>query len=154
MQGQASKEKREMFRNLLKALIVIAISWSAVIVFTRHDHDADAQGLYTLNDPTRSDLRYLTQDGRLFNVQIVPTDKELQIFVAGRETTAFDVKNGKVTARMTKPVTRDLAVARQEDHYTITDTIPTGEPVELEVKPEATGKSETFHFKLENRPAR
>jgi hypothetical protein len=104
------------------------------------------------NDPSHADLAALKQDGKLVSIQIVPHGP-LKIFVVGREEARLDLADLKLTVRQLSPgPQRLLSTMREADHFTLSDEIYGDKPANLEVTTKTHGKSEIFHFTINNQP--
>ena len=105
------------------------------------------------NDPTRPQMKSLTQSGKLVTVKLVPEAKTLSIFLTGKEAAKLDLETADLeVSLLEKRSTKKLTVVRKDDHYLVTDELDPQKPKQIEVKTKVNGKTEKFKFKVESGP--
>ncbi len=92
-----------------------------------------------------------SQKGQLVSIRLVP-GKPVRLFVVGKEEARMDLSTLKVTVWRISKDRKDFVPVKQEDGYfTFQPSVTSAGPMELEVnaKPKAGLKDETFRFKVD-----
>ena len=105
-------------------------------------------------DPSRPQLNNLSQTGQLMTVKLVPKDKNLDIFLAGKPAAKIDLRNAEVEVTILDDANspRNLKLIKRAGYYSVDELMNYSQPVDLQVKATVKDRSETFKFRVDNKP--
>jgi hypothetical protein len=103
-------------------------------------------------DPNLGDVQLLKQSGQIFTVRLAPGEKNLKIYLAGKESSTIDWTKANLEVNRIKAndFREPYKVIQRSDHFYIEDFDHT-QPVNIEVKARHKDKLETFQFRVKNR---
>lgn len=90
----------------------------------------------------------LTQNGKLINIKIVPGDKQLKIYLIGKDVGGLEVNKGSLEAYLQfGQQEKRIELSKKQDYYLL-DQQPKGS-MRIEFRSSDQKQKEDFHFKLD-----
>ncbi len=90
----------------------------------------------------------LTQNGKLINVKLVPADKQLKIYLIGKDVGGIETNQGSLEAYLQiGQQEKRIEISKKQDHYLL-NQLPKGQ-MRIEFRSSDQKQKENFHFKLD-----
>lgn len=91
----------------------------------------------------------LVQEGHLFQIRLEPGNKNLKVFLVGKQGVELDWKNAQLRATLEMgSKKRQLKLVKKDDHFRIEDEIPSSEKFNLKIQATGNGQTETYKFEI------
>lgn len=90
----------------------------------------------------------LTQNGKLINVKLVPADKQLKIYLIGKDVGGVEMNQGSLEAYLQiGQQEKRVELSKKQDYYLL-NQLPKGQ-MRIEFQSSDQKQKENFHFKLD-----
>lgn len=90
----------------------------------------------------------LMQNGKLINVQLVPANKQLKIYLIGKDVGGIEVNQGSLEAYIQiGQQEKRIELSKKQDYYLVNQS-PKGQ-MRIEFRSSDQKQKENFHFKLD-----